>query len=137
MNEGNIYIRQLGPEDWEILREVRLCALQMHPDVYGGNYEDALSFPKERWMRRLSGTDQAAFGLFDGQECIGITGIYQPEEYPNMGQLVMSFIMPAYRGRKLSDLFYKARIEWALEHTQWDEIKVGIVKAMSLHVPQF
>jgi RimJ/RimL family protein N-acetyltransferase len=75
----------------------------------------------------LEATDRQTFGLFDGDRLVGITGVITKREDPSgrTAMLVMSFIVPAYRGRGLSRLFYDARLEWIARHGTFDRVVVS------------
>ncbi len=120
-----ITIRPFVPEDWEIFRDIRLQALRTNPTVYTGSYEESLARSPEEWRVMLAGDAGCVFGLFDKTKVIGLTGIFATRENPQNARLVMSFIQPDYRGRRLSELFYKARIDWAIQNTSLKQIVVS------------
>jgi GNAT superfamily N-acetyltransferase len=64
--------------------------------------------------RTLADPADLVFGLFDAGHLIGITAVFRSREDPSgeTALLGMSFIAPEYRGRGLSRLLYKARLEW-------------------------
>jgi GNAT superfamily N-acetyltransferase len=47
------------------------------------------------------------------EEVIGITGVFEDQQTPDTAILDGSYLTPAYRGQKLSRLFYEARLGWA------------------------
>ncbi len=123
----NITLRALTPEDWDIFRTMRICALKECPGVFLGKYEDAKNFPQEHWQETLDGQGKQVFGLFDNQELIGITAVFTWREDPSgeTGVMAMSYIMPEYRGQGFSKLFYKARIEWAIHYRPFKKLAIG------------
>jgi RimJ/RimL family protein N-acetyltransferase len=110
-------VRALLPAEWERFRDLRLRALKMHPGFYAMTYEQSVRIEPERWQALLDGDGKRIFGLFQSDELIGITAVFTHRDDPTgqTGMLAMSFIVPEYRGRGLSHLLYKARIEWAQE----------------------
>ena len=86
--------------------------------MFSSSYEREAAFAESEWRDRLAGKTSRIFGLFDGEKIIGVTGIVTVQEDSSAAQMVMSFIMPAYRGRGLSRLLYAPRIEWAVAQPQ-------------------
>lgn len=120
----NITIRPMTPEEWESLRAMRLKAVRMHTGYFMGDPEATENYPATYWQEVLDGNGKRIFGLFDDERIIGITAIFTYRKDPSglTGDMAYTFIEPEYRGRGLVDLFYKSRIEWALEHTNFTKI---------------
>jgi RimJ/RimL family protein N-acetyltransferase len=109
-----ITIRPLTASEWRALREIRLFALQTEPGVFFASYDGELGLPDAEWQRRIAGDGCIIFGLFAGNDLIGITGVVADRDDPTgeTAVLVMSYIRPAYRGRGLTALLYEARLKW-------------------------
>lgn len=118
-------IRSLRPEEWKLLRQIRLEALKLHPNYYASNYDDTAKITEVEWRMRLSSALSCIFGLFKAGEIIGITGIYVREDTPYAARLVMSYIKPEYRKKNLSKLLYEARIDWTIKQKNLKIIKVS------------
>ncbi|MDD9911973.1 MAG: GNAT family N-acetyltransferase [Alphaproteobacteria bacterium] len=115
----NVSSRVLTPEDWEILREIRLYALRESAHAFGSNYQREAAFTEEQWVERLASKRSAIFGLFsEGGELIGIGCILQSEEDASRAGLFMAYIRPEYRKKGLSKLLYEERIAWAKNHPE-------------------
>lgn len=127
----NVALRVLTPEDWEIFRAVRIRAVTLHTNYFMQTPQGAKDQPKEHWCDILSGQGKQVFGLFDADRLIGITAVFTWRDDPSgeTGVLAMSFIEPDYRGQGYSDLFYKARIEFAIGHLPWKKLHVAHRKA--------
>jgi len=111
--EGEFSLRRLLPNEWKIYREIRLEALQEEPAVFGANYDEQFKKADEEWQNRLLDPDAAMFILVNRDEVIGMTGIYVPKDTPDQAKLIASYIRKPYRGRGLSALLYRARLDWA------------------------
>ena len=120
-------IRALGVGDLNAFREMRLRALREHTGFFGVHPDEAAASPDSYWEETLDGRGKQVFGLFDGARMIGITAVFTDREDPS-GQtavLAMSYILPEYRGRKLSRLLYQARIDWAKAQPPFKRIVVS------------
>ena len=118
MELDNIYVRPLVPDEWELLRRVRIRAVSMHTHYFLETPEGAENRSESFWRDGLSGIGKCIFGMFDKKDIIGISGVFTHREFPDgkTADFGMTFIEPAYRGLKLSRLFYEARINWAREN---------------------
>lgn len=122
-----MFVRQLTAADWQAYKSVRLEALSRHAAVFGISLEAERTREDGSWKDMLSNGTQAFFGLYDGREIVGITGIITDSYVKNSRTaiLIASYIREEYRGRRLSHLLYAARIEWAIKSGQFDRILVG------------
>jgi len=119
-------IRPLLPFEWKMFRDFRLHALKCSPGMFESTYAQAAARSEDDWRALLSPERQQIFGLFDDQKLVGITGVFTSKEDPETAQLVMSFILPEYRGQKLSGLFYRARLDWARRRKTFRRVIVGV-----------
>lgn len=127
MND-DITIRLLEAQDWELFRAIRLEALAESPQFFGSSYAQENQFTEQQWQERVYQHNRTAhFGLFRGENIIGLTGIVLDRDDPagRTALLIASYIQPAYRRRGLSDLLYQARIDWAKKHPSIDKIVVS------------
>src|SRR5687767_1593628 len=100
-----IDIRPLRPEDAEEFRRCRLDALLDSPSAFATSFEEesarSVEFFRERFERQ-SGTDTKTFGAIDGEQIVGLTGIYREtrERRRHKMTIVSVFVRPQYRGQK-------------------------------------
>jgi RimJ/RimL family protein N-acetyltransferase len=127
MSPENIHIRALNPEDWRIVKDIRLEALQLHHGTFGGSYEDAVNEADDVWRDTLSGGNKQVFGLFDNDRLIGITAVFTcyKDLSGETGHMAYTFLRPEYRKRGFSKLFYEARLAFAVQHLEWKKLVIG------------
>jgi RimJ/RimL family protein N-acetyltransferase len=123
----NISIRQLTADDWRAFSKVRLKALETDPKVFGSSYEKESQFTEIDWRSRLQADDSAVFMLFAGDAPIGITGVSVFRDDPTGKTAIFwgSWLEPQFRGKGLSELIYKARLDWAKARPNVEKIIVS------------
>lgn len=110
---GEYSIRQFSAAGVEQYKSIRMEALQKEPGVFGSSYAREIAFTKEQWLDRLNNVSSACFGLYYGDELIGVTGIVFDKKEPGLAHMTQSYIRTMHRGKGLSHLLYDARIQWA------------------------
>ena len=108
-------LKRFLPSDWQVYKSIRLEALQTNPEMFGSSYLKESQYDDTEWQSILLNEERGFFGLYDGQEIIGVTGTALVKEDKTQAVLIASFIRPEYRGMGLSALFYEARLDWARE----------------------
>jgi GNAT superfamily N-acetyltransferase len=106
-------IRQVGADDWQLLRDVRLRALQDAPYAFLTTYADASGRPDSFWREWAARTDGGATfvaerdGRFDG-----IVGCFETDE-PGAVVLVAMWVAPELRGSGAAAGLVERVVEWA------------------------
>lgn len=123
----NIKIKQLNENDWREFREIRLRALLSDPKVFGSHYEREKNYSKQDWKEWVGANNQAIFFICDDEITIGMTGIYIPQDTVTKTTAVLwgSWLEPDYRRKGISELMYKARIDWARSQPELKRIEVS------------
>jgi GNAT superfamily N-acetyltransferase len=112
----SIDLRRLYVDDWQAMKAIRLEALERDSHFFGAKHSVEVLFTEEQWRARLTDDgSHAHWGLYDGNTCIGITGIAQAYDDSTAGYLIASYIRDTHRRQGLSALYYNARISWARE----------------------
>lgn len=106
-------VRRLLPDDHVLYQGVRLRALATDPEVFSSNLSRESALPEKHWRLRLQDEKVGIFGVFDGDEIVGMTGIAIDNDDPMCAFLWGSWLEPEVRGRGLSREMYRARIDWA------------------------
>ena len=123
-----LIVRALAVAEWDAFRNLRLVALKDAPGVFATSYAEAAKRAPETWQSLVSGPANQIFGLFDGEHLVGITGAFAwPDDaLGETATLVMSYIVPAYRGRGLSGLLYTAALDWTRAHPRFKRVIVAM-----------
>jgi RimJ/RimL family protein N-acetyltransferase len=109
-------IRQATVADAAALRELRLEALQLHPEAFGSDYEKEAAQPAADWVQRLSSpADRAVFVAEGGSRLVGMTGIYRSENIKSKHNATIwgVYVRPAWRGQGIAQHLVEAGLDWA------------------------
>ncbi len=123
----NISLKQIGENDWQMFRKIRLKALLTDPQVFGSHYDREKTYSGQDWKEWVGAKNQAIFFIYDGEKLIGMTGIYIPQDTVEKSKAVLwgSWLEPAYRRQGISKLMYQARLEWARSQPEIKSIQVS------------
>ena len=77
MNQA-IFLRRLGRNDAGPYRELRLLALQLHPEAFGSSFEEESSLSENAFAERLD--DGLVFGAWSAEQLVGCAGLAQREK---------------------------------------------------------
>lgn len=108
-----IQVRRLTQDDAEIFREIRLEALEKHPETFQSTYESAAELPLDAFKQRLR--QYALFGGFSDGALCGFVGFY-PLKNPKIshkGLLWGMYVKEAARGTGLAEAMVEAVVEHA------------------------
>jgi len=106
-----VLVREVKPDDWQTLRDVRLAALQEAPSAFGSTYAREAAFTEEQWRGRISERSVTFFGyLPDAAEPAGLTGVYVPDD---VADVVSMWVRPSGRGRAVGEALIEAAAGWA------------------------
>ena len=129
---GPVIIRAGLEEDAAAYRELRLEALQNHPEVYSSDYAHALSQPMASWAERLrtggtGGVAQMYFAQHE-QELVGLCGIYRVDgpRTRHSATVVSLYVRPPWRGLGLAQRLVGACLDWARSHDV-RIVKLGVI----------
>ena len=83
--------RQIGEDDWEVLRDLRLRALADSPDAFGSTLEREAAFTEADWRQRASGH----VVVVEDPEPVGMAGTFDNDGVPHVWGM---WVDPAHRG---------------------------------------
>jgi len=105
-------VRSLGPEDWAVLRDLRLRSLADAPSAFISTYDREASLGEATWRHRL--TDGRSFAGFDGAVAVGVAaGVPGRPGRPTERELVGMWVAAPYRRRGVARRLLEAVAGWA------------------------
>ncbi|MBV9381893.1 MAG: N-acetyltransferase [Streptosporangiaceae bacterium] len=115
-------VREIGPDDWPLLRDIRLAALREAPQAFASAYEREAAFGETDWRRRvasgatffgyLPGGPGGSPGTGDASPAGLSTGL---EEDPDTAELVSMWVRPQARGHGVGEALVSAVTAWAAD----------------------
>ncbi|MHB1876332.1 MAG: GNAT family N-acetyltransferase [Streptosporangiaceae bacterium] len=98
---------RLGPDEWPVLRALRLAALADAPEAFGTTAECEQARDEAEWRRRLSGGSLYLAGYLAGAPA-GLAGAVNRAAIPSRDadrdwELVSMWVAPAARGSGAAD----------------------------------
>jgi hypothetical protein len=66
--------------------------------MFGSNYTREAAFTDQQWQDRINGHNSDCFGLFCGDQLIGVTGIVIDKDDPTLALMTQSYIRKEHRG---------------------------------------
>lgn len=105
-------IRRATPDDFEIVRELRLQALRDAPAAFASSYEREAGFDVARWRRRLRPDRNPTFVWEDERTALGLV-VGALDDEPAVAHLFAMWVRPAARGTGVADRLVVQVIEWA------------------------
>ena len=87
-----VSIRRIKPDEWPLLRDVRLRSLLDSPDAFGQRYDDAAAMPDDEWIKiartSSAGARRAWFLARDATDAV--VGVVQARRRPPADCLLFS-----------------------------------------------
>ena len=117
-------VRTLTTDDLQIFKTIRIQAIHEHPEAFLDTPEKATNRKDDEWRSIFEGQNKCLFGLFYHDKLVGIGSVFQPDPHINSGHLAMGYITQDHRGKGLSGMLYKARIEWTRNNTDFENLTI-------------
>ena len=110
-------VKRIRADQWRILRDVRLRALEEAPYAFGTTLAEGEKRTDRDWqdMARDHATlsDRASFMAYVGADPCGMAGCYRTTS--DTVVLTAMWVAPEFRGQKIGEQIVRAVIKWARE----------------------
>jgi ribosomal protein S18 acetylase RimI-like enzyme len=108
-----VLVRAATPDEWQVLRDIRLTALRDTPSAFGSTYATEAVRPEQHWRDRAArGSNFLAYlPEVSTAEPVGLAGGYL--ETPGIAELVSMWVSPQARGRNVGEALIARVAEWA------------------------
>jgi GNAT superfamily N-acetyltransferase len=129
-----VTVRPITPDEWRVLRDVRLAALLDAPEAFYSTYEHTLTRTEEDW--RAWPARARLFLAWLGGEAVGMVGVSPAAADPSTCDLVAMWVAPSVRGTGVADDLVRAAIveAWSQGCTSLGlEVADGNVRAERLY----
>jgi ribosomal protein S18 acetylase RimI-like enzyme len=112
----SIVVRRVGPDEGQVLKQVRLAALGDRPDAFGSTLEREEAFTDEVWAARASqssaGNHAVTYLAWLGDAAVGIvTGIRDS----SVVDLTSMWTSPNVRRSGVGQRLVEATVEWSAD----------------------
>lgn len=122
MAEGTgVAISRIRPDEWRVLKDVRLAALRDAPYAFATRLADAEAHTDEFWQSaaqdRATSPDSCTFfaRAADVDKPVGMAGGFRDAEARDVAHLVAVWIAPEWRGAGVAAPLIEAVCAWAAE----------------------
>jgi GNAT superfamily N-acetyltransferase len=106
-----VVVREVSPDDWEVLRDVRLAALLDAPYAFGSTYAREARFTPRQWRERINHRGVTFLGyLPEVPEPAGLAGVYVKD---GSCDLISMWVRPSARGKGVGEALITAAADWA------------------------
>lgn len=105
-------IRKLGEDDWEMLRDIRLEALETDQAAFGSSIERERGFREMHWRMRLRGSSWWVAEV-DGTPAGLVCGMNEPGATEDDRHVVALWVRPSERSNGVARALMDALHTWA------------------------
>ena len=111
-------IRTLTQEDWQDWRTIRLEAVRLHPEAFGGAHEDESLNSDDSFKQGL--IKNTVFGAYSDGSLVGVAGffIFSMRKMQHRGSLFSMYLKKQYRGQHIAGELVNSVIDYAKSRVQ-------------------
>jgi ribosomal protein S18 acetylase RimI-like enzyme len=129
MKQKDLIIREAVFDDLQKLRKLRLEALKLHPEAFGGDYETDKKLPLSHWKKNFKLDSMSTiFVAQSGKDLIGSSGIFRHNS-PKMshsGIIYGVYVSTNFRDEKIGEKLINASLDWAKQN-KLISVKLSVV----------
>ena len=119
-------------EDLETFRAVRIKALTESPEAFGTTLERALQRDLESWRIQLestvAGNQRNTQLAFAGLDCVGLAALYEKQNIPREGEILMMWVAPRQRGTGIAKGLLENLLDWSRE-TEFNRVTLAVTES--------
>jgi GNAT superfamily N-acetyltransferase len=109
------FVRRISPDEWQILRELRLASLDDAPQAFGQTHDNALAIPDRDWQQlaRNSSSGDARIWLIasDGTADVGL--VQARRRAPDDCLVFSMWVAPGARRSGVGQMLIDGLADWA------------------------
>jgi GNAT superfamily N-acetyltransferase len=130
-----VSIREMGPDDWQAVRDIRLAALRDEPTAFASTYEREITFAEADWRKRFGDRSVTFLASLPQVSPAGIpAGIAGGlRDRPRVVELVSMWVAPAARGHGVGAALVTAVADWAEDRDLHLWVNEGNLAARALY----
>ena len=128
-----VNVVRLGPDDAEVLRDIRLEALRLHPTAFSADPDVEGAFSIERWRQNLE--SRVWFGARIDGALAGINAFSidaYSKKIGHIGHLGAMYVRAAARGTGLADALVRNFLDYAAGKVEQAELTVEAGNAAAI-----
>ena len=111
MDDPGVVVRRCTSLDWQQLKAIRLESLGDTPEAYGSTYDDAATWPDDRWR---SAASQWTYWLAERHgRVVGMVSGGANDHHPGTRWMYGMYVTPAERGTDVATRLVDEVCQWA------------------------
>jgi RimJ/RimL family protein N-acetyltransferase len=124
-------IRKMVKADAAAYRELRLRALQLHPEAYGSSYEESVERDVEFFSQRIPEpeSDDTIFVAEEAGQLVGMVAFVRdtPQKMKHIANIYGVYVEAAVRGRGIGRLLMRRTLDHARQVSGLRQLALSVV----------
>jgi ribosomal protein S18 acetylase RimI-like enzyme len=109
-------VTRVEPTDWQVIRALRLRALQVDRSSFQSTYEGEAAYSEQQWRDwaagDAAGDEYATFIAREGEHAVGMVGAYRDETNPRLFHIFAMWVAPEVRRAGIGRLLLGEIEDW-------------------------